>query len=324
LAPHVLHLNRRINETVEDIFQKRPKVLLTIDSKAFTMRVAKRVQKRQRASKNKIKIIHMVAPTVWAWRPGRAKQISKFLDHLLVLFPFEPPYFRKHGLNTTFIGHPISRQATGDGTGYRKRLGIKNGTKIISVLPGSRPGEVTKLLPVFAKTVKLLQRQYSDLHIVIPTVDSVKNIVERQTSSWDVSLSITTDLVSKLDAFAASNSCLAASGTVTLELAIAQVPTVVAYRVNPVSAIFGYILVDMDAIVLPNRLLEKQLFPLFAQWECKPEKLFREICRQLENPQSKNEMIRISSEIRKKLCAPEGVAELVAADVVLKTIEFSS
>ena len=119
LVPHVPNLIRRIHETVQDIITKKPVAVISIDSKAFTMRVAKLIQKQQKESDNEIKLIHMVAPTVWAWRPGRAKNISKFLDHLLTLFPFEPPFFTRHGLPTTFIGHPLAEQPVGCSSIYR-------------------------------------------------------------------------------------------------------------------------------------------------------------------------------------------------------------
>ena len=151
LVPHVPNLMRRIHETVQDIIAKKPVAVISIDSKAFTMRVAKLIRKKQKASNKKIKLIHMVAPTVWAWRPGRAKHISKFLDHLLTLFPFEPPFFRQHGLPTTFIGHPLAEQPVGCGSIYRDTHHVDQVTKIISLLPGSRPGEIRRLLPTFKK-----------------------------------------------------------------------------------------------------------------------------------------------------------------------------
>ena len=151
LLPHMKCLMKRIEQTVADVLSKKPAALITIDSKAFTMRVAKRIHKRQSGVKRRIRLIHMVAPTVWAWRPGRAKQIAKFLDHLLTLFPFEPPYFTRHGLKTTFVGHPAAEQPKGDGAGYRQLFNIEKNAKVVTLLPGSRPGEVNRLLPILEK-----------------------------------------------------------------------------------------------------------------------------------------------------------------------------
>ncbi|MDG2284412.1 MAG: lipid-A-disaccharide synthase, partial [Alphaproteobacteria bacterium] len=140
ILPHAPRLLRRVAETVEDVNARAPDALITIDSKAFTMRVARRLRKRRDSGGANIPLIHMVAPTVWAWRPGRAKVIARFLDQLLVLFPFEPPYFQRHGLPTTFIGHPAVDQPNGDGPAFRGRFQIAPDATTIAVLPGSRPG----------------------------------------------------------------------------------------------------------------------------------------------------------------------------------------
>ena len=126
----------------------------------------------------------MVAPTVWAWRPGRAKNISKTLDHLLTLFPFEPP-FPRHGLPTTFIGHPLAEQPVGSSSVYRNIHDVDEATEIISLLPGSRPGEIKRLLPTFKKTLDLLLKKYPNIHIAMPTVVSVEGMLRRETLGWE-------------------------------------------------------------------------------------------------------------------------------------------
>ncbi|MBH68386.1 MAG: lipid-A-disaccharide synthase [Rhodospirillaceae bacterium] len=320
LLPHVPRLMKRIEQTVADVLCKNPAALITIDSKAFTMRVAKRIYKRQSGVKERIRLIHMVAPTVWAWRPRRAKQIAKFLDHLLTLFPFEPPYFTKHGLKTTFVGHPASEQPEGNGAGYRQLFNIEEKMKVVTLLPGSRPGEVSRLLPIFGKTIELLHKRYSNLHIAIPTVSSVEELVRRKTSSWAFPISITTGIDQKLGAFSASSIALAASGTITLELAIAKVPTVVAYRVNPFTVPIASLLVDLSSVVLPNRLLEKKVFPLFLQWQCKPESLFLEMCRQLDSPCGHKKLAEVGTDIRKSLRASDKPGAAFAADTVFSEL----
>ena len=284
LVPHVPNLIRRIHETVQDILTKKPVAVISIDSKAFTMRVAKLIQKQQKESDNEIKLIHMVAPTVWAWRPGRAKNISKFLDHLLTLFPFEPPFFTRHGLATTFIGHPLAEQPVGCSSIYRNIHDVDEATKIICLLPGSRPGEIKRLLPIFKKTLDLLLKKYPNIHIAMPTVVSVEGMLRRETLDWETPVSIITDPEMKLNAFAASSAALAASGTVTLELALAKVPSVIAYKVNPLSAIIGYFLVNQDAVVLPNKLTDEEIFPLYLQWKCTPYNLYEAVIPKIENP----------------------------------------
>ena len=319
LVPHVPNLIRRIHETVQDIITKKPVAVISIDSKAFTMRVAKLIQKQQKESDNEIKLIHMVAPTVWAWRPGRAKNISKFLDHLLTLFPFEPPFFTRHGLPTTFIGHPLADQPVGCSSIYRIIHDVDEATKIICLLPGSRPGEIKRLLPIFKKTLDLLLKKYPNIHIAMPTVVSVEGMLRRKTLDWETPVSIITDPEMKLNAFAASSAALAASGTVTLELAVAKVPSVIAYKVNPLSAIIGYFLVNQDAVVLPNKLTDEEIFPLYLQWKCTPYNLYEAVIQKIENPT--DQLIEVSDAIRNMLRPNGQSSQNLAAQIIINLVE---
>ena len=319
LVPHVPNLIRRIHETVQDILTKKPVAVISIDSKAFTMRVAKLIQKQQKESDNEIKLIHMVAPTVWAWRPGRAKNISKFLDHLLTLFPFEPPFFTRHGLPTTFIGHPLAEQPVGCSSIYRNIHDVDEATKIICLLPGSRPGEIKRLLPIFKKTLDLLLKKYPNIHIAMPTVVSVEGMLRRETLDWETPVSIITDPEMKLNAFAASSAALAASGTVTLELAVAKVPSVIAYKVNPLSAIVGYFLVNQDAVVLPNKLTDEEIFPLYLQWKCTPYNLYEAVIQKIENPT--DQLIEVSDAIRNMLRPNGQSSQNLAAQIIINLVE---
>ena len=319
LVPHVPNLIRRIHETVQDIIAKKPVAVISIDSKAFTMRVAKLIQKKQKESDKEIKLIHMVAPTVWAWRPGRAKNISKFLDHLLTLFPFEPALFTRYGLPTTFIGHPLAEQSVGCSSVYRNIHDVDEATKIISLLPGSRPGEIKRLLPTFKKTLDLLLKKYPNIHIAMPTVDSVKGMLRRETLGWKTPVSIITDPEMKLNALAASSVALAASGTVTLELALAKVPSVIAYKVNSLSAIIGYFLVNQDAVVLPNKLMGKEIFPLYLQWKCTPCNLYKAVTQKIENPT--DQLIEVSDAIRNMLRPNRQSSQSLAAQIIINLVE---
>ena len=319
LVPHVPNLIRRIHETVQDIIAKKPVAVISIDSKAFTMRVAKLIQKKQKESDKEIKLIHMVAPTVWAWRPGRAKNISKFLDHLLTLFPFEPALFTRYGLPTTFIGHPLAEQSVGCSSVYRNIHDVDEATKIISLLPGSRPGEIKRLLPTFKKTLDLLLKKYPNIHIAMPTVDSVKGMLRRETLGWKTPVSIITDPEMKLNALAASSVALAASGTVTLDLALAKVPSVIAYKVNSLSAIIGYFLVNQDAVVLPNKLMGKEIFPLYLQWKCTPCNLYKAVTQKIENPT--DQLIEVSDAIRNMLRPNRQSSQSLAAQIIINLVE---
>jgi lipid-A-disaccharide synthase len=320
ILPHARHLLGRVRETVEDVARLQPAALITIDSKAFTMRVARRLRKRREAGSPVIPLIHMVAPTVWAWRPGRAKVISRFLDHLLVLFPFEPPYFERHGLATTFIGHPAVDQPDGDGRAFRGRFAIPDDATVIAVLPGSRPGEVKRLLPVFGRTVERLRTRYPKLHAVIPTVSVVADQVEAGVADWKTPVTVVRDARYKADAFAAADVALATSGTVTLELSLAKVPAVVAYRVNPLTVPIGHLLVNRDSVILTNRILERQILPLFIQSECTPERLGLAVTRLLDDKTARAEQIAAADEVRRLLRAADEPASITAARAVLRAI----
>ena len=166
VLPRLPKLIRRINETVSDVTRAKPDVLVTIDSPGFTFRVAKKLKGKG------IPLVHYVAPTVWAWKPKRAKKIAQFLDHLMVLLPFEPPYFTAEGLPTTFVGHPVVERGAdrGDGDAFRVRHGMPADAPLLCVLPGSRVSETSKLLETFKETVRHLKESHPDLRVVIPTV----------------------------------------------------------------------------------------------------------------------------------------------------------
>ena len=310
LLPHVPRLLGRVRETVADIAARQPAALVTIDSKAFTLRVAGRLRRQG----TRVPLIHMVAPTVWAWRPGRARVIARMLDHLLVLFPFEPGYFEPHGLGCTFTGHPAAERPEGDGPGFRARHAISPSAPVLAVLPGSRPGEVRRLLPPFAATVAGLAERIGALHVVIPTVTSVAEQVRAGVAGWPVPVTVTRD--HGIDAMAASTAALAASGTVTLELALARVPSVVAYRVSPMSALVGWMLVDRSAVVLPNRVLEQPLFPLFLQGECRADRLLPAVLAALGDEAVRTRQMTVSLELRRRLGVPGGAARAAARAVL--------
>ena len=306
LLPHAPRLLRRVRETVADVAARQPAALVTIDSKAFTLRVAGRLRRQG----TRVPLIHMVAPTVWAWRPGRARVIARMLDHLLVLFPFEPAYFEPHGLGCTFTGHPAAERPDGDGPGFRSRHAIPPEAPLLAVLPGSRPGEVRRLLPPFAATVAGLAERMQGVRVVVPTVPGVAAQVRAGVADWPVPVTVTVS--DRFDAMAASTAALAASGTVTLELALARVPSVVAYRVSPMTAVVAWMLVDRSAVVLPNRVLEEPLFPVFLQGECRADRMLPAVMAALCDGEVRRRQMAVARELRKRLTVPGGAARAAA------------
>ena len=272
VLPRVPLVLRRINETIKHIIKLRPDIVITIDSPDFSFRVVKQLKHTNSY------LVHYVAPTVWAWRPKRAKKIAKIYHQLLTLFPFEPTYFEKEGLPATFVGHPLieSDLDTGNSEAFYKRNNIPRHAKIICFLPGSRYSEISKLLPIFVKALTRLRETWPDLYIVIPTVESLKPTILSMITGIS-NIHVVSKYEHKKDAYAASIAAVAASGTVTLELAIAKVPAIITYRVNPITAFIARRLLKIKHVSLINILINSNIFPELLQDKCKAETIAEEL-----------------------------------------------
>jgi lipid-A-disaccharide synthase len=265
VLPHLPRLIRRINETARAARELAPDAVVTVDSPGFCLRLAHHLRG------SGIPVIHYVAPQLWAWGPFRAKKLKKRVDHIMALLPFEVPFFAQYGIPATYVGHPAIDAGAehGDGPAFRARHKISVDTPLLCVLPGSRAGEVRRMLPVFGEAVALLKQKHPDLRIVIPAVDSVAGLVRDMTKDWPLPVLLVSDMAERFDVFAASNAAMAKSGTVTLELALAGVPMVVAYRISPTSAfIVRRMGVAVEHASLVNLLLGRQVVPEFLQEEC--------------------------------------------------------
>lgn len=271
VLPSARRIFRRVAETVADIAAQQPTALVTIDSSGFTWRIAQRLRRQG----NALPLIHYVAPMVWAWRGGRARRMARWYDHLLALLPFEPPYFTAVGLSCAYVGHPVVESGAdrGDGAGFRRRHGIAAEAPLLTVLPGSRRGEVGTLLPIFQESIARLLPRHPGLRIVVPTTEIVASRVARALERWPVPTIVLRGAAEKYDAFAASNAALAASGTVALELAMARLPAVIAYRINPLTHAYVSRVVKVDYANLVNVILEREAVPELLQYDCTPEKL---------------------------------------------------
>jgi lipid-A-disaccharide synthase len=280
IIPKIPRLRNLLNETVSQIAALRPDALVTIDSPAFTLRVAKKVAGLG------FPLIHYVAPSVWAWKPGRAKRIARYLHHVLALLPFEPIYMQRVGLPCTFVGHPVLESGAdkGDGVAFRRKHNIPSDAKLICMLPGSRRGEVSRLLPVYGEVLGLLKQRYPNILAVVPSVESLANDVMEGAAKWPVPALVLENPEQKYDAFSASDVAIAASGTVTLELAMANLPMIVAYRVNALTAWAVTKLVRVNFVSLINIMLERAAIPEFLQEKCVPGALAAGIEEFLEDP----------------------------------------
>jgi len=262
IVPHIPRLLKRINETAEDIRKLQPRVLVTIDSPGFCMRLVSKLQEMRR---NGTRFVHYVAPSVWAYRPERADKIARLYDHLMCLLPFEPEYFKYKKIACSFVGHPVITNEgwKGDGKLFRERHAIAANRTLLCLLPGSRRGEVSRHMPIYGDVLKLLSRKIPGIEAALVVHPSLMDLAKQHITLWPVKPKIV-DVAEKGDAFAAADAALAKSGTVTLELALAKVPMVITYKVNMFSA---WLLRRMTKIKFYN------LLNLVKRREIIPEKL---------------------------------------------------
>lgn len=318
LLPKLPNLIRRLRQTVQEILRLRPDAVVTIDAPDFGFRVAKRIRK----SGADIPLIHYVAPTVWAWRPGRAKKIAGFLDHLLVLLPFEPPYFEAEGLGCTFVGHSIVEGGADKGNAVRFRAahGLPGDAPILTVLPGSRRSEVAALLPDFGAALARLKERHPHLIVAVPTVPQVADAVRSATKAWPLPTIVVEGDQDKYDAFAASTAALAASGTVALELALAGVPAIIAYRIHPLTYRLYRRLIRVSYVNLVNIMLDRALVPELLQQDCTPEKLAGAVDRLLTDPAARQAQKDGVAQVARWLGQGDVPPSRRAAEAVLKVM----
>lgn len=274
VLPKYFHLKRRIRETAAAIAGFAPDVVVTIDSPDFCLRVLALA----RAANPRLRTVHYVAPSVWAWRPGRAQKMAKVVDHVLALLPFEPPYMTAAGMSCDFVGHPVVAEPVAtlaEAAAFRAAQGIAPGAPLLLVLPGSRKGEVDRLGPVFGATLARLA--VPGLRVVVPSVAARAAQVRALVADWPgapvVLDAAETPASVKRAAFAAADVALAASGTVSLELAAAGTPMVIGYRMNPVSEALISRLMRVDTVTLVNLVSETRVVPEFLGRACRPEAL---------------------------------------------------
>ena len=288
-------LKARIRQTAEAVVAAQPDVLITIDLPEFGLRVAKQVK-----AQSNIRTVHYVAPTVWAWRPGRARKMAAYIDQVLALLPFEPPYMEAEGMRCDFVGHPVvtdpvATQAKADA--FRQSCKVGEGPLAL-VLPGSRRSEVSRLMPIFAHVVARLHQSRPDMKFVLPAAPNVAQMVADAAATWPVAPMVldTTDHAQKRAAFAAADVAVAASGTVSLELAAAGTPMVIAYDMNWISRqIIGRML-RVDTVTLVNLVSDTRVVPEFIGKDCQPDQIAQAVLRTLTDPSPQMDAMAVTME----------------------------
>ena len=257
VVAHAKTLTRRIKQTVDAILEYKPDLVLTIDSPGFAKSVIKQIRKNdagQRLIDSGLRFHHVVAPQVWAWRSGRAKKYAKIFDKLYAFFDFELPYFTKYGLETVAVGHPIADGLIGK---YKSQ----QSEKIITLVPGSRMSEVKRLMPLMCDIVDRLVRDgYCDYKFVIPTVETTEQYIKDTVKNWAVVPTLVPSS-DRYDIYSRTYIAIAASGTVSAELAMLHVPAVIVYKMNPITMWIGRRLIHVRWVSLVSILLNRCVYP---------------------------------------------------------------
>lgn len=308
----------RINQTAKAIIAEKPDCLVIIDSPDFTHRVAKKV----RFAAPSIPIVKYIAPTVWAWRPRRAKEMRNYIDHVLTVLPFEVEVLKRlHGPDATYVGHRLaSLQPILDARAKQKKRGVLQDASTLRhvlILPGSRRSEIQGLMPVFGEALKELALRFENVEAVLPTLPHLEELVREKSKNWTVKPKIVVGDDAKWLAFSESDAALAASGTVSLELALAQVPTVLAYKTDWFSRQFLLPRITIWSAALPNIITDEPILPEYFDYYMRAGALARQLQRLLVEGPVREAQIKGFEELVELMATDQPSGEL-AASIVLK------
>jgi lipid-A-disaccharide synthase len=303
IVPKLFKLIRRIKQTAKAIFKAKPDLILTIDAPDFCFRVMKKVKKLDKD--NRIKKAHLIAPSVWAYRKGRAKKIAKLYDLLLCILPFEPPYFEKHGLKTIYIGHPIFdnnyKKIDFDKERFLRQFNINKSDEIISITPGSRLSEVSRLLPIAVTTMKLLNEKHPNLFVFIFATKTTEPLIRKLLKKYNFKATVIFDEEEKRKAMGCSKLALAKSGTNTFEFNIYKVPMVIFYKFNWLTTIIGRMIADIHFANLVNIIANREIIPECVLEKCKPSVIAKRLDELLRDKAKRKKQIAESQRIIQQL-----------------------
>ena len=297
VLPKYFALKRRLDQTVAEVLAWKPDILVTIDSPDFCLRVARAV----RAAVPSIRTCHYVAPSVWAWRPGRAKKMAAYIDHVLALLPFEPPYMQAEGMACDFVGHPVAAQAAVTSkqiAQFQADFGLDPARRSLVVLPGSRASEIKRLLPIFCKVVA--QPCFAEFQLIFPTLPHLEPLLRAEIDALaqdtvlvtGAGLTAADAAEQRLVAYGAATAALAASGTVSLELAAAGTPMVIAYDMGFISRMVIGAMLKIDTVTLVNLVSETRAVPEFIGKDCKAERIAPALQQILDAPDAQAQAIK--------------------------------
>ena len=308
---NIFKIRNKINKTAEEILRFNPDILFSVDSPDFTLRVAEKVKKK---NKN-IKTIHYVAPQVWVWREGRIKKFKKFLDHILLLFNFEKKYFDKENIPNTFVGHPLLESTNKNKIDLSNIM--PNNKKIISIFPGSRSSEVNILLPILIQFIKLMNNKFTTYHFILHATEENKNFINDKLKNSNVS---NTEVVSndniKSQILSSSIFAVSKSGTISLEIANAKIPSIIIYKMNFINFLIVKFLIKIKYANIINIINDKEIIPELIQKECNPREIFNSVVYFLKNPDLMTKQVleceKTLNEIRSRTSSSDEVSAILS------------
>jgi len=304
---NIFKIKRKINETVQAIENFQPDILFTVDSPDFTLRVAQRVKKNN----PKIKTIHYVAPQVWVWREGRVKKIKKYIDHILLLFNFEKSYFEKEKMSHEFVGHPLLESTVESGIDINQILG-KN-KALISIFTGSRQSEINVLSPILLNFIKLMNEKFNDLTYVFHSTKEYSDLIQSKITENDLkNCEVISDDKIKNHVLQKSIFAVSKSGTVSLEICNAKIPSIILYKMGFINFLIVKMLVKTKFANIINIAAKDEIIPELLQSECNPKNIFSIVSDYLNNPKKMNEQVSKTQIILNNLKTNNSSAALAA------------
>jgi len=293
---NIFKIKNKINKTVEEIIKFNPDILFSVDSPDFTLRVAEKVKKLN----NEIKTVHYVAPQVWVWREGRVKKFKRFLDHILLLFDFEKKYFDKENIPNTFVGHPLLENETKDKINLSSI--ISNDKKIISLFSGSRSSEVNLLLPILIDFINMMNTKFDNLTFVFHATDENKNLIKEKINNVNLkNVEVVSDENVKKQILNKSTFAVSKSGTVSLEICNAKVPSIIIYKMNFLNFLIVKMLVKIKFANIINIINNKEIIPELIQNECNAKEIYNSVVYFLKNPELMKKQINDCEETLTKI-----------------------
>ena len=293
---NIFKIKNKINKTVEEIIKFNPDILFSVDSPDFTLRVAEKVKKLN----NEIKTVHYVAPQVWVWREGRVKKLKKFLDHILLLFDFEKKYFDKENIPNTFVGHPLLEDETKDKIDLSSI--ISKDKKIISLFSGSRSSEVNLLLPILIDFINMMNAKFDNFTFVFHSTNENKNLISEKINNTNLkNVEVISDENIKKQILNKSIFAVSKSGTISLEICNAKVPSIIIYKMNFLNFLIVKMLVKIKFANIINIINNKEIIPELIQNECNAKEIYNSVVYFLKNPELMKKQINDCEETLTKI-----------------------